>query len=619
MTSEERYYREELDYIRRYARLLAQENPRLDAFLGSKNADPGVERLMEGFAFLSGRLREKIEDTFPEITVPLISRQCPNYLRTVPAMTVIEYTPDNTLTAPVIVPRNAQVMNTPRKNTIEEEDYLLPGGADDLPEEEAPPCIFTLCRDIRLLPLCISEVNNRSTPAQGIIDITFTPLPGGRITVSDLNGISLWLSDGDDASRQDIYLWLCRHQREAEVIVGGRHYPQPELALKPSGFSDNESLLPQPEKHHNGYRVMQDWFCFREAFFFFELSGVALPDSAITRPFTLRLRFDQPLPETVCLNRHALRLHCAPAVNLFIHDAVPITPVSPHQEYPLQASQPWPDYFDIFRVNSVQGQEHHTFREEDLDGLSRRSSAHHWLSSDHFPRPLEYHRERRIIYWQHIMRRSLLSEQTDHFISLRHSDNSIPDTTLTGREPVQISLTCTNREQPCLLAPGDICIPVGQNASVASLRNVTVPTKPIPPVPDGPLHWSLLNTLSLNYLTMNDVEALRDILRTFDRAAIHTPFCARLSPEKLNALERLETRPGDRIFRGVAVRGLSSTLYVNPQPFSGKGEMHQLGTVLSHFFALYASTNSWHMLTMVNTHTQETWRWTERTGQFPVM
>ncbi|EGN9317893.1 type VI secretion system baseplate subunit TssF [Salmonella enterica] len=158
MTSEERYYREELDYIRRYARLLAQENPRLDAFLGSKNADPGVERLMEGFAFLSGRLREKIEDTFPEITVPLISRQCPNYLRTVPAMTVIEYTPDNTLTAPVIVPRNAQVMNTPRKNTIEEEDYLLPGGADDLPEEEAPPCIFTLCRDIRLLPLCISSV-----------------------------------------------------------------------------------------------------------------------------------------------------------------------------------------------------------------------------------------------------------------------------------------------------------------------------------------------------------------------------------------------------------------------------------------------------------------------------
>nr|WP_252148569.1 type VI secretion system baseplate subunit TssF [Escherichia coli] len=139
------------------------------------------------------------------------------------------------------------------------------------------------------------------------------------------------------------------------------------------------------------------------------------------------------------------------------------------------------------------------------------------------------------------------------------------------------------------------------------------------PVPDGPRHWSLLNTMTLNYLTMNDVEVLRDILRTFDRCGIHTPFCARLSPEKLNALEKLETRPTDRVFRDIVVRGLSSTLYVNPQPFACEGEMYHLGTVLSHFFALYASVNSWHMLTMINTQTEEVWRWTERTGQFPAM
>ncbi|WP_318386824.1 type VI secretion system baseplate subunit TssF [Enterobacter sp.] len=619
MTTEEDYYREELDYIRRYARLMAQENPHLESFLGSKNADPGIERLMEAFSFLSGRLREKIEDVFPEITVPLISRQCPNYLRTVPAMTVIEYTPDFTLTTPVTVPRNTQIMNAPQKNAATEDNYLLPGGQNDLLEEDTPSCIFTLCRDIRLLPLRIRDVHNRSTPARGVIDITFTPLPGAKIIASDLNSIGLWLADGDNESRWQIYLWLCRYWQEAEVITGGRRYPQSELALKPSGFSNNESLLPQPETFHNGYRVMQDWFCFQEAFFFFELSGIALPGDTITRPFTLRLYFDHPLPETVCLSRRSLRLHCAPAVNLFIHDAVPIRPTNPHQEYPLQASQFWPEYFDIFRVNSVQGQQYLTFREDDLEWLSRRGSALHWLPYEHSPRPLEYHRERRFIYWQHAMRRSLLSEQPEHFISLRHSDNSMPDIALTGREPVQISLTCTNGEQPCHLATGDICIPVGQNASVGSFRNVTVPTKPIPPVPDGALHWSLLNTMALNYLTMNDVGALRDILRTFDRIAIHTPFCARLSPEKLDALERLETRPGDRLFRGVMIRGLLSTLYVDPRPFAGEGEMHQLGTVLSHFFAFYASTNGWHMLTMVNTRTQEAWQWTEITGQFPAM
>ncbi|SQN18620.1 type VI secretion system baseplate subunit TssF [Escherichia coli] len=65
MTSGEDYYREELDYIRRYARLLARENPDLKNFLGDKDVDPDTERLMGTFAFLSGRLREKIEDRFP--------------------------------------------------------------------------------------------------------------------------------------------------------------------------------------------------------------------------------------------------------------------------------------------------------------------------------------------------------------------------------------------------------------------------------------------------------------------------------------------------------------------------------------------------------------------------
>ncbi|EPB2542115.1 TPA: type VI secretion system baseplate subunit TssF [Escherichia coli] len=130
MTSGEGYYREELDYIRRYARLLAQENPDLKNFLGDKDADPDTERLMETFSFLSGRLREKIEDRFPEITVPLIKRLCPSYLRTVPPMTIIEYTPDNTLATVCDIPRDAQVMNAPHRDSDPEDSYPIPGAQD---------------------------------------------------------------------------------------------------------------------------------------------------------------------------------------------------------------------------------------------------------------------------------------------------------------------------------------------------------------------------------------------------------------------------------------------------------------------------------------------------------
>ena len=54
MAFEERYYREELDYLRQLGKLLAQEKPHLAHFLAEKEGDPDVERLMEAFAFMSG-------------------------------------------------------------------------------------------------------------------------------------------------------------------------------------------------------------------------------------------------------------------------------------------------------------------------------------------------------------------------------------------------------------------------------------------------------------------------------------------------------------------------------------------------------------------------------------
>ncbi|KDT23570.1 hypothetical protein AB84_0220 [Escherichia coli 2-052-05_S3_C1] len=88
MEFEERYFREELDYLRQLSKLLATEKPHLARFLAEKDADPDIERLLEGVAFLTGNLRQKIEDEFPELTHGLIKMLWPNYLRPVPAMTL---------------------------------------------------------------------------------------------------------------------------------------------------------------------------------------------------------------------------------------------------------------------------------------------------------------------------------------------------------------------------------------------------------------------------------------------------------------------------------------------------------------------------------------------------
>lgn len=76
----------------------------------------------------------------------------------------------------------------------------------------------------------------------------------------------------------------------------------------------------------------------------------------------------------------------------------------------------------------------------------------------------------------------------------------------------------------------------------------------------------------------------------------------------------MTSRPIDRLFKGVPVRGLSTTLWINPGPFVCEGEIYLLGTVLSYFFSLYASINSFHCLKIINTESQESWEW-QHTGQ----
>ena len=58
----EHYFRDELAFLRLQGREFAKAHPELSRFLAEHSSDPDVERLLEGFAFLTGSLRGKIED-----------------------------------------------------------------------------------------------------------------------------------------------------------------------------------------------------------------------------------------------------------------------------------------------------------------------------------------------------------------------------------------------------------------------------------------------------------------------------------------------------------------------------------------------------------------------------
>ena len=75
-----RYFDAEMRYLREAGKEFADAFPDRAAHLNLDKPgaqDPYVERLFEGFAFLMGRLREKLDDDLPELTHPLLEQKLP--------------------------------------------------------------------------------------------------------------------------------------------------------------------------------------------------------------------------------------------------------------------------------------------------------------------------------------------------------------------------------------------------------------------------------------------------------------------------------------------------------------------------------------------------------------
>jgi len=87
------YYERELSFLRDMGAEFAQKYPKIASRLvlePDKCEDPHVERLLEGFAFLAGRVHLKIDDEFPEITEALFNILYPDYIRPIPSMSVVQ-------------------------------------------------------------------------------------------------------------------------------------------------------------------------------------------------------------------------------------------------------------------------------------------------------------------------------------------------------------------------------------------------------------------------------------------------------------------------------------------------------------------------------------------------
>src|ERR1700754_2227852 len=86
------YYDRELTFLRQMGAEFAQKYPKIAGRLlleADKCEDPHVERMIEAFAFLAGRVRLKLDDEFPEVTESFLNVLYPHYLSPTPSMSIV--------------------------------------------------------------------------------------------------------------------------------------------------------------------------------------------------------------------------------------------------------------------------------------------------------------------------------------------------------------------------------------------------------------------------------------------------------------------------------------------------------------------------------------------------
>jgi type VI secretion system protein ImpG len=584
-----RRFREELSYLRESGREFAEDNPQLARFLGEQSGDPDVERLLEGFAFLTARLRLKIDDDLPELTHGLLQMLWPNYLRPLPSATIVRF-------APV-------------RQAISRRQVLAKGTRLFSLPVDGVRCEFRTCTEVALYPLEIQQVGDTHSRDESIVRVDLRPFGEQPLNEMGCDSLELHLS-GDDSSALTLYLWLSKYLRQVRIQIDDQVHRLPASTLQFPGFSPEEALLPYPRNVFDGYRIVQEYLVFPQRFHFVRLTQLAgvWPACSAER-VRIEFHFSRPMPAGIHLGDNHISLYCTPAVNLFSHSAEPFDADGRREHVYLQPSARQPAAFEIFSVDEVFGWR------QDSQG-PRADKLRVFEPFESFAHEIETAHGRTALYYRCRVEESLQQRGVRHRISLVRGDES---SYIGERETVSVQLTCTNRDLPLALGVGDISLSNEATPTFATYTNLRRPTRPCRPVLDGSLHWTLISNLSLNYLSLLSAEPLKAVLRAYDFAALHDIQHARGSRRRLEGIVEATTAPLDLMLKGLPIRGLGTQLKLDQQAFLCEGDLYLFGSVLARFFALYASINSFHQLDVINTINNEHYTWPPLTGRQPVI
>jgi len=610
------YYERELLFIRQLTQEFSRKYPAAARRLllePNRSADPQVERLLESFALLAGRVQHKLDDEYPEISAALLEALYPHYLAPIPSFGIVQFDLD------------AARAQLPNGFALAANSPLHTEPVDDA------ACKFRTTYPVTLWPIRLNSAVFQAPPfprgwsppqeAQAALRLHFECAGAMKFAELGLDRLRLYLHC-DLHAISVLYEILFNHAlqvifRPVEPETGPPLITlPPQACLAQVGFERDEGLLPYAASSRLGYRLLTELFVLPAKFWFVDLKGWdQVRRRGYQRHCEVVIFFDRThelLEKSI--DASSFLQGCTPVVNLFQQTLAPLALQAGRYDYHLIPDATQPRAMEVYAVNRV---------------ASHDPSAH--VTQEYPPFfSLRHSRPQGAdqVYW-HTSRSAGPAEKDEGTSTLLHLVNLSFEPQLPGAAALEVDMTCSNRDLPnqLRLAGEAVRFELEAAAPLTRIRSLRPLTPPLRPKPRRGWLWRLISHLSPNFLSLVEsgagLPALREMLELYDfsdpeagqqqLAAVTRQFLEGVTAVSGRRVIGRLTREGVSSF----CRGLQVELELDEDRYPGVGHF-LFASVLERFFGLYVSASSFTQLAAKTKQQGEHFKvWPPRPGELP--
>lgn len=552
-----KYYQQQISALRELGSEFSHKYPVLAPMLAGQSADPDVERLLEGTAFLTGLVQERLDDDFPELVHGLTELMFPHYLHPIPSSTIIRFNGQKELITEQVIPVGTDLSSHLIENQV---------------------CRYTTTNEVRVYPLTVAM--EEDTPNRLTLAFNFK---NGSLKDFNLKKLRLFVSgEFGDAANMIFYLATAL---KGVTISDDNHSIRLSKKDAVSVLTKNElSVIPYRKEMFNAFRIVQEYFQLPESFCFFDILKLDALNSE-ERSFKVSFEFDDTRAATFKGSKVNFELFCVPAVNVFKYEAETILIDFRQSEYKVMPYHN--STYHIYSVDRVVGFVQGSIKEREYQPFSR-------FNPQSTMEPV-YSLKRR---------KARLTDGTDVYISVASpkEENSF------NTETLVLGVTCTNGDLSEKLRLGDICEATETTPLFVEFTNITHPTSPAECPLGNNLLWRMLSHIYLNQKSVTTLDALTSLLKLYIFTDTENKSQVQVNTRKVESIQKVEREDATRLVNGVLIRGSKINISFSSEGFASRGDMYIFANVIQTLLGDYTAINNFTIVDFIDLSIGEKFR-----------